>query len=208
MTVCQVVEWDSFTIPSAVFTRAKYLLMFFFRLQIYLTEGGFFYDINPPITWTHIVLNYIGPNDGQGIQVYEDGSLTGRDTSKSDQLTEIQGDGSLVLGRLVTNADRHYSSVEVDELLLFNEALSPEMVYQLGTELCIPSISWVSPTSWNGPNPVVYRSFNEDSRCISFREGPDVGYFGLQTGKVSVCRFMLSTLTDFEMGFIKMYSSS
>ena len=38
-----------------------------------------------PFSWTHIVLNYIGPLEGtQGIRVYENGTLVTSVTNKSE----------------------------------------------------------------------------------------------------------------------------
>ena len=79
--------------------------------------------------WTHIVLNYIGPNDGQGIQIYQDGVLARTQTVKMALMTPYQpGDGRAVLGRKETNQDRDYSSIEMDELLFFNNKLTAEEV--------------------------------------------------------------------------------
>ena len=66
------------------------------------------------------MLNYIGPDDGQGIRVYgmEVVGSTIRDVSRS------AGDGRIVVGRGRTDEDSFYASMQIDELIFFNKALS------------------------------------------------------------------------------------
>ena len=79
--------------------------------------------------WTHIVLNYIGPNDGQGIRIYLDGVLTGSDDTKSlDRDPSPPGEGRIVVGREFTHFDDKYASVTLDELLIFNQTLSDQQI--------------------------------------------------------------------------------
>ena len=133
------------------------------------------------------MLNYIGPNEGQGIQVYEDGTLTIRDTSPYASGSN-PGDRALVIGKFATD-QTYFSSVmstmEVDELLFFNEALTEEIISAFQSPPCVPSIPWTPPEFWgDGPNPVVYRSF-DTVECFILREETQMGQFDLQTGKVS-----------------------
>ena len=72
-------------------------------------------------------MNYIGPNDGQGIQIYQDGILARNQTVKIGNHFQ-PGDGRVVVGRKETNQDRDYSSIEMDELLFFNNNLTAEEV--------------------------------------------------------------------------------
>ena len=76
-----------------------------------------------PTGWTHLVLNYIGPNDGQGIKVYYDGAEVENDTIKCGG-SRSAGDGRIVVGRIYTNSDEDYTSMQIDELIFFNKALS------------------------------------------------------------------------------------
>ena len=41
-----------------------------FRFENYLTNGYFKATPPVPIGWTDIVMNYLGPNGGQGIRIY------------------------------------------------------------------------------------------------------------------------------------------
>ena len=80
--------------------------------------------------WIHVVLNYIGPNDGQGIRIYLDGVLSD-DTKSLDQDPSPQGEGRIVVGREFTHFDDKYASVTLDELLIFNQTLSDQQMLDL-----------------------------------------------------------------------------
>ena len=80
--------------------------------------------------WAHVVLNYYGPSDGQGFELYVNGTLGVSDGKKSSN-THASGDGEVVVGRLFTDSDGDYSGVDVDELLLFNKTLSQSEMQQL-----------------------------------------------------------------------------
>ena len=80
--------------------------------------------------WIHLVLNYIGPNSGKGIQAFKDGAFVGQHQSGSDG-THTTGEGRVVVGRKHTNYNRFYAHVELDELIFFNETLTNEEVNQL-----------------------------------------------------------------------------
>ena len=93
-----------------------------FRFLVFLPDGQF--DVSPMRStgWTHVVLNYLGPNNGQGIRIYYDGEQTGSGYTKYTY-TSPTGAGRVVVGRYYTVHDAYYTSVHVDELLFFNEAL-------------------------------------------------------------------------------------
>ena len=74
-----------------------------------------------------MVLNYLGPDNGQGIKIFLDGKLKATDAEKNMN-TYAQGNGKIVLGRKYTNADRFYASVDVDELLFFNQFLNADEI--------------------------------------------------------------------------------
>ena len=76
------------------------------------------------------MLNYIGPNNGQGIRFYFDGVQVANDTSKRSTTT-FAGDGRVILGKQGINADARYVSVDVDELLFFNETLSDQSIQDM-----------------------------------------------------------------------------
>ena len=76
-------------------------------------------------------MNFIGPNIGQGLQAFRDGTLHQGQPSGSLTGDETTGDGRVVVVRRYTNANGDYAHVEVDELIFFKQALSTEQVEQL-----------------------------------------------------------------------------
>ena len=80
--------------------------------------------------WLHLVLNYIGPDMGQGVEAFRDGTL--RQASSGGSVSdETMGTGQVVVGRRYINKNEDYSHAEVDELIFFNQALSITEVGQL-----------------------------------------------------------------------------
>ena len=80
--------------------------------------------------WTHVVLNYIGTEDVQGNKIYIDGMAKMISFSLTAASHE-EGDGRTVVGRYLTNVDDNYASVDIDELLFFNEALNVDQVTKI-----------------------------------------------------------------------------
>ena len=76
------------------------------------------------------MLNYIGPNMGDGIQAFQDGAFISRHQSGAEGNHPV-GDGQMVIGRRYPNRSQDYSHVEVDELIFFNQTLSNEEVRDL-----------------------------------------------------------------------------
>ena len=81
--------------------------------------------------WTHLVVNYLGPNDGEGIYVYQDGVQTGNNTIPRTTATIPSGYGGVILGKLVRTLDWQYRTVAMDDLLFFNESLREGQITQL-----------------------------------------------------------------------------
>ena len=81
-----------------------------------------------PGGWFHSALVYY--NNNQGYSVYHNGQWVGNNTSGS-VTTFTPGDGRMVIGRFFVNQDRDYSSVEVDELTLWNRPLTVQEVEML-----------------------------------------------------------------------------
>ena len=94
-------------------------------------DGRFGVATSIPAGWFHVVVNFIGPNDGQGLQVYYDGVQVRdryqRDTSrKGSPSTSIFRNSTrrILIGRLFFDHDDYYTSVQVDEMFFFNQALT------------------------------------------------------------------------------------
>ena len=98
-----------------------------FRFSNYLTNGYFKVTPSVPTGWTHIVMNYLGPTSGQGIRIYYNGNEVASDTTKTTY-SYSPGDGRIVVGRRHTDRNQNYASVQVDELIFFNQALSDNEV--------------------------------------------------------------------------------
>ena len=107
------------------------IFIFYYRFSIGLLDGLFTTVILPiPTDWTHVVLNYIGPEEGQGIQVYLDGVLAKSDDTKASVIFAA-GDGRVAIGRTYPNLDGLYGDVNVDELLFFNEKLTGNQAQEI-----------------------------------------------------------------------------
>ena len=100
------------------------------RFLVPVSNGYFKVNYLEPSGWTHVVLNYIGPDNGQGIGIYYNGAEVASDTTKTSG-SYSAGYGRIVVGRRYTNEDRLYTSVQVDELVFFNVALTPEYIQSL-----------------------------------------------------------------------------
>ena len=77
-----------------------------------------------------MVVNYFGPNNGQGFKTYFNGDVAFTDTWKSALQTTLSNE-NIVIGRLYTDIDGYYTSIEMDELLFFNHTLSTEEINSL-----------------------------------------------------------------------------
>ena len=77
--------------------------------------------------WIHTVMNYIGPNDGEGTQIYQNSRNIVNVTELSAR-EYFEGNPDLVLGRVYNWYDNWYGTVQVDELYLFDRTLTePEI---------------------------------------------------------------------------------
>ena len=77
------------------------------------------------------MLNYLGPDNGQGIEVYQDGVWAKGSGDFTSSASRGPGDGHTVIGKRYTGVDGYYSSIIMDELLFFNNKLSAEQVQQI-----------------------------------------------------------------------------
>ena len=93
------------------------------RFRITILDGVFTDIVAAPTGWTHIVLNYLGPDNEQGIRIYYNGTQVGSDSTRS-AATYMPGDGRVVVGRFYVDYGDSYANVDTDELLFFNEALT------------------------------------------------------------------------------------
>ena len=130
-------------VPSIIFTQFfcedstivsniwQYFLNYF-RYWVTLPSDYFGIIMEHPSNneWIYVVMNYIGPNDGQGLRIYHNSILVANDTT----LTSRQwypGNRKIVVGRHYNGADHWYSSVQVDELYFFNRFLTEAEIRML-----------------------------------------------------------------------------
>ena len=125
----------------------------YFRFKLYVLDGGFATGFSRPTGWTHVVMNYIGPDDGQGIRGYYNGAEVASETTKYGG-SYPAGDGRIVVGRFYIDHDKRYTSLKIDELIFFNKALSTtdtKLLYNACLEIndCSKWEQWVktSPDS-------------------------------------------------------------
>ena len=76
------------------------------------------------------MLNYVGPNDDEEIRIYHNGNEVASETTLLS-LSRSAGDGRIVVGRRYTNRNWDYASVQVDELIFFDQALTQEEINTL-----------------------------------------------------------------------------
>ena len=76
-------------------------------------------------------MNYIGPNDGEGVRIYYNGEVASKTTKTEGSYSA--GDGKITVGRYYTNTDALYASFQVDELIFFNQILSNDNINLLYT---------------------------------------------------------------------------
>ena len=79
-----------------------------------------------------MVYNYIGEEKDEGVRVYHDGKLVGSSLEKYEYDNEIEeGEGRIAVGRCFTGSSWMSGSHEVDELFLFNKALTDSEIERL-----------------------------------------------------------------------------
>ena len=99
--------------------------MSYFRYSVIFSDGYFIVDVDRPSGWFHIVLNFIGLDDGQEIRIYHDGVNVANDMSITISTSmRPETDRRIVLGRLYTDSNENYATVQVDDLVFFNRALT------------------------------------------------------------------------------------
>ena len=90
-----------------------------------VNDGDFVIEIDQISGWFHTVYNFIGPSEGQGIELFIDGSLVANDSTRR-AASVGDGDGTVVVGRVYTDNDKWYGSFNMDELVFFDRTLSAE----------------------------------------------------------------------------------
>ena len=104
-----------------------------------MLSGIFQVSVNTSNTsneWVHGVLNFLGPNDGEGIRIYENGKHVGNDTTVNlFKSPRNESNGQIVIGRLYAEHLLE-ASVQVDELMFFNKSLTEAEIALLSRDSC------------------------------------------------------------------------
>ena len=109
----------------------------YFRYYLAVHDKAFWISNKRIAGWVHAVVNFIGPNEGQGLRVYNDGIILGNNvtTVYPNGTYPPPSDGRIFIGRedFTTTATnftiKFYGSVEVDEFLIYNRTLTePEII--------------------------------------------------------------------------------
>ena len=92
-------------------------------------SDGNFYDGSDEIPngWFHVILNYEGPDNSEGFTTYFNGRLVMSDRRKRPD-NNSPGNARMAIGRSFTEIDDFYSSMEMDELAMFNRFLTSEQI--------------------------------------------------------------------------------
>ena len=95
-------------------------------------EGYFLFHVEKAnlFGWFHLGVVYLGPNNGQGLIVYVNGTAAGRGTTRVADVNQ-QGNRQLVIGKKFINSDDDYSSVAADELTLWSRELTVQEIEDL-----------------------------------------------------------------------------
>ena len=81
--------------------------------------------------WVHEVINYVGPNNGDDFGIYQNGEFLFNVRLGLTVNTFPSSDGRIVIGRSRTDGNSDYASVQVDELLFFNQSLTEQEIMML-----------------------------------------------------------------------------
>ena len=111
----------------------NFVLGFLFTSQMEILEFPIFRQSSILNRWTHFVLNFHVKQ--QVIRLYQDGVYVYADSPKSNGEFRLSGDGRVVIGRNYTRWNCGYASVEVDELLFFNQLLPETKIRKLSLQM-------------------------------------------------------------------------
>ena len=65
------------------------------------------------------------------MKVYRDGAEETNGQRREDQ--SPAGDGRVAIGRMFPNQDKNYATMQIDELIFFNQALTPGEIQMLNS---------------------------------------------------------------------------
>ena len=89
---------------------------------------GFFVDAPNSSVWFHVVFNFLGLNNNQAaIAAYHDGVQVGNNSGSAISIIPDLFRAPIAVG-VFNGWDRHYTSMQIDELVFFNRALTEDEI--------------------------------------------------------------------------------
>ena len=102
-----------------------------YRTKISVSDGDF-YESSDQVSdsWFHVVINYIVSDCGKGFTTYINGRAAMSDRSINEGFNTA-GNGRIVIGRSFTEVNDFYTTMEMEELVIFNRFLTDEQINQI-----------------------------------------------------------------------------
>ena len=115
------------------FPKSSLELSACFRFRAGDAYGNEFYSVtslSTPIGWTHVVMVILGMDHGEGLIGYQNG-VEVLSASYRRSYHKDPRNGHLFIGKRGYSLDSHYASVEIDELAIWDQVLSPDEISAL-----------------------------------------------------------------------------
>ena len=80
------------------------------------------------------MLNFLGSGDEHGIRIILDSEQVAIDKKINEEINSL-GNGRIAVGRRFSESDERHASVQMDELLFFDEALTDAEITMLGKSM-------------------------------------------------------------------------
>ena len=137
---CSVYSWDINILSHLHFLcnlrmsvcteNLKHIFVNYCRYFVGLPDGPFYEYMSKSDDWIHTIFNFIGSNDGEGIRIYSNGKqiksehLSRKTPGENFAFKGVEGNRKIAIGRYYSGSNQLAGSVHVDELLVFNHALT------------------------------------------------------------------------------------
>ena len=108
--------------------------IFFFHInRVNVQFSTKYHWVREPITteWTHFVVNYLDYHSDEAVQIYYDGEKWTGDSVPTVRTATPSDRRRIVIGRKYDDVDGEYSTMEINELALYNTVLSSEQISDL-----------------------------------------------------------------------------
>ena len=103
------------------------MLFVILRYNMVLSKKAIWATTPIPTEWFHLVLNLYGLNE-EWFDIYHNGVDQESDVNPSSPYNFTAGHGVMVIGRYWSTDHKRYSSVNLDEMFLFNRKLTADEI--------------------------------------------------------------------------------